>query len=112
MNKTIPPDPPTSFDRLPEKVALVCDGRRLTYADVESRANRLARALRDRGLRRGDRAWWWSTVSSRSRCTLPTRPRIRAPSLLPIATAGSASGAASRASRNGPPERPERFAPP
>ena len=42
-------------DRSPGKVALVCDGQRLTYAQVEARANRLAHALRDRGLERGDR---------------------------------------------------------
>jgi amino acid adenylation domain-containing protein len=44
-----------SADRLPDKVALICDGQRLTYADVESQANRLAHALRSQGLQRGDR---------------------------------------------------------
>ena len=45
-----------SARRLPDKVCLVCDGQRLTYAEVDARANRLANALRDRGLKRGDRA--------------------------------------------------------
>jgi amino acid adenylation domain-containing protein len=45
-----------SADRLPEKTCLVCDGRRLSYAEVEAQANRLANALRDAGFRRGDRA--------------------------------------------------------
>ena len=44
-----------SADRTPDKVALVCEGLRLTYAQVEEQANRLARALRDRGVERGDR---------------------------------------------------------
>lgn len=44
-----------SADRLPAKTALVCDGQRLTYADVDARANRLAQALIRLGVRRGDR---------------------------------------------------------
>jgi amino acid adenylation domain-containing protein len=44
-----------SADRLPDKVALVCDGQRLTYAEVEAQANRLANALKASGLQRGDR---------------------------------------------------------
>jgi len=44
-----------SADRVPDKVALICDGQRLTYADVEAQANRLANALRAQGLQRGDR---------------------------------------------------------
>ena len=42
-------------DRTPGKTALICDGQRLTYADVEMQANRVATALRGRGLRRGER---------------------------------------------------------
>jgi amino acid adenylation domain-containing protein len=45
-----------SADRLPDKTCLVCDGRRLTYAEVEAQANRLANALRKAGFGRGDRA--------------------------------------------------------
>ena len=41
--------------RLPEKVCLVHRGTRLTYADVETRANRLAQALKTQGIARGDR---------------------------------------------------------
>lgn len=44
-----------SAARFPHKVALVCDGQRLTYAEIDAAANRLARALRDQGVRRGDR---------------------------------------------------------
>jgi long-chain acyl-CoA synthetase len=39
----------------PEKVALVCGGQRFTYAQLEIMTNRLANALRERGVRRGDR---------------------------------------------------------
>lgn len=41
--------------RTPDKAALVCDGQRLTYATVEAMANRMARALREHGVRPGDR---------------------------------------------------------
>ena len=44
-----------SARRLPDKVALVCDNRRLTYAELDSMADRLANALADLGLGRGDR---------------------------------------------------------
>ena len=41
--------------RLPEKVALVARGERLTYADIDARSNALAHALVRRGVQRGDR---------------------------------------------------------
>lgn len=39
----------------PSKVALVCDGKRFTYADLDSRSNRLAQALLAQGMQPGDR---------------------------------------------------------
>jgi len=42
-------------DHRPEKIALVCGASRLTYAEVEVQANRLAHALRANGLQRGER---------------------------------------------------------
>ncbi|MGD2165534.1 MAG: AMP-binding protein, partial [Anaerolineae bacterium] len=45
----------SSAERFPDKVALVCDGQRLSYAEIEARANRLAHALIDHGVHRGDR---------------------------------------------------------
>lgn len=44
-----------SFERHPDKTALVAGDRRLRYADVESAANRLAAALRAGGVGYGDR---------------------------------------------------------
>ncbi len=44
-----------SAQRLPDKEALVCGGRRLTYAQIDRQANRLANALRAGGVKRGDR---------------------------------------------------------
>src|SRR5512132_3177673 len=44
-----------SARRRPDKTALVCDGRRVSYAALDARANGLAHALRDAGVRRGDR---------------------------------------------------------
>ncbi|MDB4933458.1 MAG: hypothetical protein JWP87_430, partial [Labilithrix sp.] len=39
----------------PEKVALVCQGRRLTYAELDRQSDAVARALRARGVARRDR---------------------------------------------------------
>lgn len=44
-----------SAARLPEKVALVCEGQRLTYREIDRRSNALAHALKERGVERGDR---------------------------------------------------------
>ena len=34
-----------SAKRFPDKTALICDGRRLTYAEIDSMADRVANAL-------------------------------------------------------------------
>jgi long-chain acyl-CoA synthetase len=44
-----------SARRSPDKVALVCDGRRLTYREIDGAADRLAHGLAGLGVRRGDR---------------------------------------------------------
>jgi amino acid adenylation domain-containing protein len=44
-----------SARRLPAKTALVCDGRRLTFAELDEQSSKLACALTQRGLGRGDR---------------------------------------------------------
>ena len=44
-----------SAQRFPEKVALVCGDRRVTYRQVDEDANRLARRLAAGGVQRGDR---------------------------------------------------------
>lgn len=42
-------------DRQPDKVALVCDGERLTYRELDARANAVANTLVRHGVARGDR---------------------------------------------------------
>lgn len=44
-----------STARFPEKVALICGNERLTYQQVDNHANRLAQALIQTGVKRGDR---------------------------------------------------------
>ena len=44
-----------SAQRLPQKVALVCHGQRVTYAQLDGMADRLANALIEHGIKRGDR---------------------------------------------------------
>ncbi len=44
-----------SAERFPDKVALICDGRRFTYSEIERLANQLAQALLASGIQRGDR---------------------------------------------------------
>jgi amino acid adenylation domain-containing protein len=45
----------SSVQRTPGKVALVVDGRRHTYAEVDAQATQLAAVLQQRGVQRGDR---------------------------------------------------------
>jgi acyl-CoA synthetase (AMP-forming)/AMP-acid ligase II len=64
MAEIAAPAPPSTFhyadiweyavDRVPEREALVCGERRLTYAEVDDRANRLANALLAAGVEPGD----------------------------------------------------------
>ena len=44
-----------SASLLPEKIALVCGPRRLTYREIDDAANQLARGLQELGVSRGDR---------------------------------------------------------
>jgi amino acid adenylation domain-containing protein len=44
-----------SAARWPDKVALICGSERYTYAQLDAMANRLANALREQGVQRGDR---------------------------------------------------------
>ena len=45
----------TSAGCFPDKTALICDRRRLTYAEIEAQANQLAHALAAHGVERSDR---------------------------------------------------------
>jgi len=53
-----------SAQRCPDKTALIVDGRRIGYGDIERRANQLAHALVERGVDRGDRVAIWLENSS------------------------------------------------
>ncbi len=44
-----------SARRLPDKVAVVCQGRRATYAEIDRLSNQLAHTLIESGVQRGDR---------------------------------------------------------
>jgi len=44
-----------SAARLPDKVALICGDQRLTYSEINQRADQLAAALMDMGVKRQDR---------------------------------------------------------
>ncbi len=44
-----------SAERIPDRTALVYGDRRLSYAEVDAMANRLANALQDHGVKHGDR---------------------------------------------------------
>lgn len=44
-----------SASRTPDKIALICNNKRLTYAEIDAMANKLALALRHNGAKRGDR---------------------------------------------------------
>ncbi|WP_176478414.1 AMP-binding protein [Mesorhizobium sp. WSM3876] len=44
-----------SAGRLADKVALVCNGQRLTYREIDERSNGMAQSLASGGVRRGDR---------------------------------------------------------
>ena len=44
-----------SARRHPDKVALICKDARLTYAEINRRADRVASLLRSHGIKRGDR---------------------------------------------------------
>ena len=48
-----------SAAKYPDKVALVCDGQRLTYQMLERQTNRMANALLELGVQRGDRIAVW-----------------------------------------------------
>lgn len=42
-------------ERTPDKIALICEGQRLTYVEIDQRSDRLAAAFIAHGIRRGDR---------------------------------------------------------
>lgn len=55
-----------SADREPEKIAVLAEGRTLSYAELEQQSNQLAHLLRNRGVRKGDRIGLYSRKSVES----------------------------------------------
>ena len=55
-------------DCFPDRTAVVCEDRELTYSQLNAECNRLANALKLKGLRRGDRLallmMWASRLAS------------------------------------------------
>ncbi len=45
-----------AIDAVPDRVALICGDEKLTYAELEEKANRLAHYLIDQGVQKGDKA--------------------------------------------------------
>lgn len=64
--------------RLPGKLALVCGEKRYTYADIAARVERLARLLRARGVKRGDRVALFLDNSVELVCSVYAALRIGA----------------------------------
>lgn len=52
-----------SAERTPDRLALICGDRRLTYAEIDGAANRLAHALRALGVGRAERVAIWADNS-------------------------------------------------
>ncbi|HEY3382170.1 MAG TPA: AMP-binding protein [Vicinamibacterales bacterium] len=97
-----------SAQRVPDKVALVCQRGRLTYGELEAESNQLANAFVRRGVRRGDRvliladntaetvvAFWAALKANAVAC--PVSPLMKAPKLAgliedctPVALIGAA----------------------
>jgi len=48
-----------SAEQYPDKLALICDDRRLSYVQIEEQANRVANGLLALGVQRGDRVAVW-----------------------------------------------------
>ncbi|MFI2840002.1 acyl-CoA synthetase [Mycolicibacterium sp. PDY-3] len=44
-----------AIDAVPDRIALICEGEQLTYAQLEERANRLAHYLLDQGVKKDDK---------------------------------------------------------
>ncbi|MCC6348182.1 MAG: acyl--CoA ligase [Candidatus Eisenbacteria bacterium] len=92
-----------SARRLPDKVALVCDGQRLSYAELEARSNALAHALVRRGVIRGDRvvvfsdntvqavvAYWAILKANAVACMVNSQTRIEKLTMM-LADCGAAA---------------------
>jgi len=79
----------------PDHIAVVCDGQRLTFSDLERRVNQLCNALLSLGLRKGDKlalilpncvelldAYWAAAVTGI--VVVPLSPLLRGPGLVSL----------------------------
>jgi acyl-CoA synthetase (AMP-forming)/AMP-acid ligase II len=79
----------------PDHIAIVCDGQRLTFSQLERRVNRLSNALLSLGLRKGDKlalvlpncielldAYWAAAVTGI--VVVPLSPLLRGPGLVSL----------------------------
>ncbi|CAK0769958.1 Carrier domain-containing protein [Gammaproteobacteria bacterium] len=62
-DELLPEIPAAAAARTPEKIAIRFNGYSVSYAELNSRANRVARVLRARGIRRGSFVGLWMTRS-------------------------------------------------
>ncbi|TCO46690.1 acyl-CoA synthetase [Actinocrispum wychmicini] len=67
-----------AVDVVPERIAAICGERRVTYAQLEERANRLAHHLADRGVGRGSHVGVYSRNSIEAVETMVAAYKLRA----------------------------------
>ncbi|MGW4353620.1 acyl-CoA synthetase [Nocardia sp. NPDC004582] len=70
-----------AVDAVPERTALICEDRRLTYRELDERANRLAHHLASRGIGPGDHVGVYSRNSIEALETMLATYKLRAVSV-------------------------------
>ena len=55
MNPTVGKILAITAQKVPDKVAVICDGKSITYGQLNGRANQVAHGLLQRGITRGNR---------------------------------------------------------
>lgn len=70
-----------AVDAVPDRTAIVCEGRRITYRELDERANQLAHYLASRGIGRGDHVGVYSRNSIEALETMIATYKLRAVSV-------------------------------
>ena len=70
-----------AVDTFPDRVALICGDRQVTYTELEDEANRLAHHLAARGVGRGDHVGLYARNSVETVVTLLATIKLRAASI-------------------------------